>query len=357
MEILFEHERIEDFLVVEEMLINNRLLIDPIDTESDHPCRLVNYFLAPGVNFKCLLDRNVVSYLIELVNGKRVTSAKKDKCYRLTAALQAFLNASEVYSEPGMAYHEYMETSGIEKADKELSFFRSADNLNPNIYLDIATGIRDSVPPSEVPRFDTGEILYADIPRKLRHFETNIVFIKKALSLKSYGYSDYRVLLELIDWIYKYYIFSAPSFHFLSIYFSSKKISNMIKSHTLKGIRNATWDLCLIQQLITNIRNDSNNNIHWLLSTFDKAIQMTTDLVFIKQDESVDEYYSRLEKSYSEMWGKRNNYGSNLLDKLIKFQQSAEHSERNIVRFNGSNKYILSLRKEVEQEFQKRVNA
>lgn len=357
MEILFKHERLEDFLAVEEMLASNRLLVDPLDTESVRPCRLVNYSLEPEDEFKCLLDRNVVSYLIELVKGKNVSSDKVDDCYKLTAGLQAFLNASEILSEPSMAYHEYMESSGLEKADKELSIFRFADNLNANIYLDIATGVRSSVPASEIESYGAGELVSADIPSKLRHYEANIVFLKKALSLKSSGATDYRVLLELIDWIHKDYVFSAPAFHFLSIYFSSKRISNMLKSHSIAGIRNATWDLCLIQQLITNVKDSANNNVHWLLSTFDKAVKMTTDFVFIRYDESIDEYYSRLEKSYAEMWGKKNNYGSKLLGKLVDFQESANDQNRNIIHFNGSSEYILSLRKEVEREFQEKVIA
>jgi hypothetical protein len=80
-----------------------------------------------------------------------------------------------------------MESSGIDNADNELSLFRAADNLNPNIYLDIALGLRSVVNQHEVDKFKNGELKSADIPLKLSHFETNIVFIKKALVLKSQG--------------------------------------------------------------------------------------------------------------------------------------------------------------------------
>ncbi|WP_022947327.1 hypothetical protein [Methylohalobius crimeensis] len=352
MEILFSHERLGDFLLIEEMLFSNRLLIDPLDSRSDHPCRLVNYSLETESEFRCLLDRNVVSYLIELAKGRKVTTNKDGECFRLTAALQAFLNASGIMSEPSMAYHEYMESSGLEKADKELSLFRSADNLNANIYLDIAIGKRSSVPDAELVPYEAGELVNAEIPPKLRHFENNIVIVKKALSLKSKGNTDYQVLLDLMDWIYENYVFSAPAFHFLSIYFSSKRISQMLKSRSITGIRNATWDLCLIQQMITNVKDSDNTNVRWLLSTFDQAVKETTDYVFLRYDESVDDYYSRLETLYSEMWGKKNNYGNNLLNKLVEFNDSVNDPQRNINRHKGSSEYILSLRKEVEREFQ-----
>lgn len=357
MEIFFTHERLDDFRIVEEMLLSNRLLIDPADTESDHSYRLINYIVSIDTEFKCLLDRNIVSYLIALAKGKIVTSNKVDECYKLTAGLQAFFSAANIMSEPGIAYHEYMDSSDIKTADQELSIFRAADNLDGHIYLDIATGVRSSIQKSEIKVYEGGELLNAKIPSKLRHFETNIVILKKALSLKSKGKADYHVLLELIDWMHKYYLFSAPTFHFLSIYFSSKKISRMLKSISVAGIRNATWDLCLIQQLNTcaNREQENNTNIRWLLSTFDRAIKSTIDFVFTRPEESINDYYSRLEILYSKMWGKKNRYGYDLLDKLMSFHKPEKREERNIIKYHGDDEYILSLRTEVDEEFQKNV--
>jgi len=357
MEIFFTQERLEDFLIVEEMLFRNRLIIDPADTESDHPCRLISYAVTTDTKFKCLLDRNIVSYLITLAKGKIVTSDKNDRCYKQTAGLQAFFNAAEIMSEPGIAYHEYMESSGIKKADHELSIFRAADNLDANIYLDIAIGARSSIPKNEIKPHKAGELISAVIPAKLRHFETNIVFLKKALALKSKGNTDYHVMLELIDWMHKYYLFSAPAFHFLSIYFSSQRIKDMLKSSSIEGIRNANWDLCLIQQLITNTRQEqeNNTNVRWLLSTFDFAIKSTIDYIFAKPEESINDYHSRLEKLYANMWSKKNQYGRKLLDKLMSFHNPEKHEKRNIIQYNGDHEYILALRKEVDREFQENV--
>ena len=357
MEIIFTHERLDDFLVIEEMIFNNRLLIDPLDTESDHPCHLVNYSLAQGDDFRCLLDRNVVSYLISLVKGYEISSLESENCFRLAAALQAFFNAADIMSDPGLSYHEYMEASGLDKANEELSSFRAADNVNANYYVDIALGNANKIPESDIPSFPSGELFKEEIPPKLKHFETNIIFLKKALILKSNGRSDYKVMLDLIDWIRDEYLFSAPAFHFLSIYFSSKRIKNMLKSHSLSGIRNATWDLCLIQHLISQLKKTESTNIRWLLSTFDKAIKSTMDLAFVKYYETEDEYFERLEKSYSEMWGKKNGYGKKLLNKLTDFMNSANDESRNIVKYDGSAEYILSLREKVNNEFRAKVVA
>jgi hypothetical protein len=161
-------------------------------------------------------------------------------------------------------------------------------------------------------------------------------------------------MLKLIDWIYKDYIFSAPAFHFLPIYFSSQRISKMLKSNNIDGIKNATWDLCFLQQLITLTKKSENT--YWLFSTFDKAIKATTKLVFrINVDESNSDYFKRLEASYMKMWGKKDKYGKELLEKYKNFPNSANDVDRNIVRFNDSKAYIAEIGAEVDKEFQNYV--
>lgn len=86
MDILFSHERISDFLFVEELLIKNRLLIDSADVDAAYPCHLVNYSLYSEEEFFCLLDRNIVSYLIEMVKGRELhEDFDKSKCFRLAS--------------------------------------------------------------------------------------------------------------------------------------------------------------------------------------------------------------------------------------------------------------------------------
>jgi hypothetical protein len=82
---------------------------------------------------------------------------------------------ANILSEPFIAYYEYIKSSGLEKADNELSLFRYADNLNANIYLDIALGLRNSVNQSELSHFERGELKSKGSPPELHNFESNIV--------------------------------------------------------------------------------------------------------------------------------------------------------------------------------------
>jgi hypothetical protein len=351
MELIFKHERLDDFHKVGQMLLEHRLLLDSYDLNSDHPYKLENYFLS-DFDFHCLLDRNIVSYLIELVNGKRLDlNFNQNKCFRLTAALQSFFNAARITSEPGVAYNEYLEKAGLEKADAELAKFRSADNLDPNVYLDIALGLRDYVPQEFAQEFAHGELKLHGFPQKVRQFEFNLIIIKKAMSIKADGLGDYEVMLRIIDWMHDEYLFSAPAFHFLSIYFSSKRISGMIKSNSYGSVRNATWDLCLLQSWL-HLRQEDNNTF-WLLSTMDEAIKCTADLMLVRQKESKYEYLDRLQREYATMWGKKKGYGKKLLRKFVEFADRKPLNRK--FANNNTNDNLMRIRKMVDDEFKLKI--
>ena len=357
MDILFSHERLSDFLLVEEFLINNRLLIDAADVDATYPFHLVNYSLYSEEEFFCLLDRNIVSYLIEMVKGRELhEDFDKSKCFRLAAGLQAFLNAADITSEPGLSYNEYMEHAGAEVADKELAVFRSADNLDANIYLDIALSKRNSIPADTVKHFHAGEIVSLDMPERIKHFEFNIVVVKKALTLKAEGISDYQVMHKLLDWLFEEYVFTSPAYHFLSIYFSSKRVSGMIKSDSYASVRNASWDLCLLQQWTSLASKEDGRR--WLLATMDDAIKKTASLMLMKQDESQADYFQRIEGEYAKMWGRKDGNGKSLLKKYIWFIENVTSSTRHANRKeNQTESYMLDLRKRIDDEFREKVLA
>ncbi len=350
MEMLIMHERLEELMLAEKHILERGIFSNPRNVFCSETPRLVDFLSSPDLNFKCLLDRNIVSYLVAMIKGLDLSNLSNQEPYRSVAGLQSFLNAGNILSEAGLSYHEYMDNNELNKADDELSFFRAADNLDPNIYLEVFLNQRDTIPPSEVKTFKSGELLKGRLPERITQFERNIVIVKKAIAISlSKKQSSYQTMLDLMDWIYEEYMFSAPSFHFLSIYFSSWKISKMLKSHSLKDVRNATWDITYLQQLIKCYQEEPNTI--WFFSTFDKAIRTTADLTFIRYDEDESNYMSRIEDSYGSMWGKKNNYGSKLIKKLIRFNENPDDESRKMNQFNGSAEYQLEVREKTHQEY------
>lgn len=351
MESMIFHERLRGFKIIEKQLIESNILLNPYNIDSDDMYKIENYLLNRDQRFSCLLDRNIVSYLIDLVKGIELQpDSERNKCHRLAAALQAFFNAADIKSEPGLSYHEYIENASIEKADKELSFFRSADNLNANIYLDIALEKIHSIPSDLVPKFDSGELLNFDPEYRVKEFEFNIVVIKKGLSIRSKCTSDYEAMILLLEWMFEEYVFCIPAFYFMAIYFSRHRIPKMIKSNSLKSVRNAAWDLALLQHWISLVNNDREQI--WLLASMDKAIAKTANLMLTRSTESSDDYLDRIENTFSSMWGKKFGHGRKLFQRFLYWQKNIDSPLR---RFNHpenrTSEYMLAVRASVHDEY------
>lgn len=330
MELLVTHDKIDDLFRVEKILKDSNLLLYPNDMGMKPSVSELFYkhIYHEGNNTKdfiCHLDRNVISYIISLHQEDMMPSKESSRIRRLIAALQFFRIEAKIKSDVTVAYHELIEFSGAEKANKELTLLQSIDNVNSDIYLEIALGKQSHIPQSEI-KPPKNPLLIRENSMVVNFLEHNITYIKKAILIRKKSKSDYAALLSLMDWASNDYIFTLPAFHFLSIYFSTQRISKMLKSNEEKGIRNAAWDLCLIQQLVNDVKY--NNNAWWALSTYDKAVQETAFLVFGKRDQNLDDYFTDLEKRYEKMWGRNNNYGKNLLNKFISLRESVEKQEK-----------------------------
>ncbi|HCE1970439.1 TPA: hypothetical protein ACF4E7_004726 [Vibrio parahaemolyticus] len=351
MEVLIYQERLSDFKAIEKLLIESKILLNPYGIDTDHAYKLENYLLNSNQQVSCLLDRNIVSYLIDLVKGVDLSPKfEVSRCHRLTAALQAFFNASSIKSEPGLSYHEYIENSSVERADEELSYFRSADNLDANIYLDMALNNINSIPFEVVPRYQAGELINFDTEYRVKAFEFNIVVIKKGLSIRSKCNNDYEAVKSLLEWMFEEYVFCAPAFYFMAIYFSGEKIPKMLKSSSMKSVRNAGWDLALLQHWLTLANKDTDQL--WLLASMDKAIAKIADMMLPRSTEEPEEYLGRLEHTFSTMWGKKHGYGSKLFQRLRYWQENADSPKRKTnLPENRTSEYMLALRESVHEEY------
>ncbi|MEZ8077104.1 hypothetical protein ACED27_18785 [Vibrio sp. FF112] len=351
MEVLIYQERLSDFKEIEKLLSESKILLNPYGMDLYDTYKLENYLLNSNHQVSCLLDRNIVSYLIDLVKGVELSPEfDVSRCHRLTAALQAFFNASSIKSEPGLSYHEYIENSSVERADEELSYFRSADNLDANVYLDIALNNINSIPFEVVPHYQAGELINFDTEHRVKAFEFSIVVIKKALSIRSKCNNDYEAVRLLLEWMFEEYVFCAPAFYFMAIYFSGEKVSKMLKSSSMESVRNAGWDLALLQHWLTLANKDSEQL--WLLASMDKAIVKTADMMLPRATEDPEEYFGRLKHTFSTMWGKKYGYGSKLFQRLRYWQENADSLERKTnLPENRTSEYMLALRKSVHEEY------
>lgn len=139
----------------------------------------------------------------------------------------------------------------ITNVQEELSFFRSADNANPQILIDIALGRSNSLPANELCSVKTSRFTALkgdDIHRWKLHYGLTL----KIAAIEQSGGNDDKKVREYLEWIYRDYVFLASAVIFGIIYFSRQRIRKMLKGlnsgeieKVKRGLRNAAWDMTL----------------------------------------------------------------------------------------------------------------
>lgn len=327
------------------------LLLDPAAPLSTDQYKLINYLPLGSSQYIALLDRQVVSYLITILRSKDLRREPAESILRETAALQAFLIVTNTISEPGPSYNEYADTQGLDKADRELSLFRSADNVDFEIYKGIALGKVHFIPDSEIIEFPDGDIKAAEKNEKVMAFEYNLTIVKKAIVIKRTKNSGFDSIMELLNWMHDDYITTTSSILFFVIFFSNHPIPKMVKGGSEKSARNAAWDLCLLEQWRRSKSSLPANRI--FLSSFDRALKAVALLMFPSSSESDEKYFTRLNTEFTRLYGKSGDRGQRVYERFRRLLQESDDSSR--VHNQPGNKYshnfILSVRRQIDEEF------
>ena len=225
--------------------------------------------------FVALLDRNIFSDIVSAVRGPHKISTT----HRAACALLAFFQLSDTLIEPGMAIYEYTDSGNFDLAEEELSLFRTADRSNPSLFIDYALGRLNIIPINSLISSNSNKInkiRAEDIHRWKIHYGLTL---KMAILEKTVGDSIDNIKTYL-KWMYDDYLFSASAVIFGVIYFSGKRIGKMLKdtssrniSKTLKGIRNAAWDMTIAHYWCKKVLERKERGVLWLLGTEDKAVK------------------------------------------------------------------------------------
>ncbi|TOL63436.1 hypothetical protein CGH94_22155 [Vibrio parahaemolyticus] len=126
----------------------------------------------------------------------------------------------------------------------------------------------------------------------------------------------------------------------------------MLKSQSMKSVRNAAWDMALLQHWITLSNRDSERV--WLLASMDKAIAKTANLMLLRSTETDDDYLNRLEQSFASMWGKKFGNGRGLFKRFLYWRENIDNPMRKANQpENRTYEYMLAIRASVDEEYAK----
>lgn len=267
-----------------------------------------------GVEFRALFDRNIVSPLAELAAGKPLVGSEETiSTGRIACASLAFCMLADILVEPSIALYEYASTQGNSRAQNDYSSFRVADNADPSIFIDIAMGRSDRIPEDHIAHLRRDSRLNAHIsPEKnfektLNMWRPNYLYVLKMAALRRSGLSPLRAALEFQRWQSEdsFYNAAASMYCLASISHQPPKgqmlkgIGSADPATLKKGLRNAAWDICLIQQFGRYVTTPSSPS--WSLWTLDKAVRDVARALFVRDGKSGEELLGAF---YSKCWGR-----------------------------------------------------
>lgn len=248
------------------------------------------YLFASEVEDKSLIllpDRNIVSRLAKATIGGPV-----DDQQRVAAAVLAFAQCLDISIEPSIAFHELAPTHGNDAVHVELARFRAADSLHPSVWLDVALGRSDRLPPQPIRAV---EKKYRNLDKPLHRWRMNYVTMLKLGELELSDIEPQERVLRLFDWMYQDFILAGPAAvfacHYLSPRFPRKRLMKWLRSadrsRALAGIANATWDITYISDFVRRVNESRDDSTQYIFSSLDEGLRRITGAL-ITTHEPVD---------------------------------------------------------------------
>jgi len=259
-----------------------------------------------------LIDRNIFSLIKDLSLGRRLEADKA----QLIGAFMTFAIVCDIGIEPCIALYEYAAYNGNDAAWHDLQIFRHADNMNIKTYVALLRGDICSVPEQDVYKSDelTAPCPY-DFTHPLKNWEFNYPFILKIAELELIPLPPVERVRRFLFWMWKDFLFSGPATLFGSIFLSPARAGHkrMIKGLQSPdpdvrkaGIKNACWDLCLVQEWLRHLGEQRRDNRLWLLASADQALMHTAKRIAFSQSVLDRLGQGELSKNaFTEVWGEK----------------------------------------------------
>lgn len=273
--------------------------------------------------FRVLLDNNILTRAIALSKGYDLKESEGQReVFKLAAASMAYFLLGGFTIEPNIAIYEKASKSSHDSAVEELRYFRIADHINPQCYVDIALGRMDQIPKEEIEKATNSipqEVRASnenDFTRTLDTWKYSYVFLLKVAVLWKEERPGIEKAEKFIEWMANEIYFSNVLSVFSLLLLAPNRLSKMIKGinssdmqKLSEGIKNAAWDCTYLKYWLNLINNTSSNVICFLCSN-DKVMKKIALSMLAGDIKTGDE---TLLEQFKEFWGEKD--GSNINDK------------------------------------------
>ena len=292
--------------------------------------------------FSAILDRNFYTRITSIVNSA-LPNNRNHADYQWAAAVLAFCQIAEITFDYASSLQEYASTQGGKSALTELNAFRLADNTDPKLFIDFATGRVDKLDTAALPKISplTNVPSAKSFEATPTDFSFNYIFMLKIALISRESIEPHERMLKFLDWMHSDYLFGAPALQFANIFFSPNRHSKMLKNYTEAGIKNAAWDLSLIQNWRKSALIGAKNDRPVLLISRDKAVRSIASRLVAETEEELLSHIACV-------WGRKNNCGRKIYERYCQLWDNAESNQTR--RVAPSIAYITEMRTNMEKQ-------
>lgn len=183
---------------------------DPYD-----PATYIREHLNFQTTFQFRYDRNVLSRLAEVAQGKPLTNE-----HRVACAVQVLAQITESLVEPNISLYELGSGCSNTVAQEQLALFRRIDNTHPQTWADLAAGTVERMTRGNLTEYATRSHRDQNFTARLHRWRVSYIACLKIATLELSRMSAEDKMLELIRWMEEDLCFLIPAVLLANQYFA-----------------------------------------------------------------------------------------------------------------------------------------
>lgn len=275
-----------------------------------------------SIRFRAMFDRNIYTDLTTLATHSDPKEVRAEHCLRSSAALLAFLQIANITVDYGASLYEYADSHSGDDAIQELQAFRRIDNSNPKHLIDFALGRIDSVSDLVQPLVDEEPpVSGREFEKRLWKFRVAYTCALKIAEIQIHCNPGKEKMMLLLDWMYNDFLFSSAAMLFANRLFCPNPISRMLKGNDRSSIRNAAWDIFLVQEWRSRTLAPADESIAPILCTRDRAVLDITRSMMCDTTSDV-------EQIFAETWGRKTGDGKQIFSRYCELVSQVGQADR-----------------------------
>ena len=280
-----------------------------VGVDAYDPATYLHDQLLEETSFGFRYDRNVLSRLVEVVQGKPLSEE-----HRVACGIQVLAQITEAVVEPNTALYELGSGCSHADAEEQLALFHRIDHTHPQHWADLATGRADRFKAERLGDWEGNSAREDNYAKRLNRWSASYAACLKIATLELSEMGAEARMLELIRWMEEDLCFLLPGLILANRYLAPnscrgglfKQLRSQDRGKALKGIRNQAWDLALIYAWMEDCRNIATTGKIVILASLDRRLHSIARSVLtaieLGRDEAITTQQT-IEREFFSAWG------------------------------------------------------